>query len=304
MSITRYQGPLIVPGAGPNPPNLSVVEYNDSPGPSAFAHGVGLVDNRFGPYNGADISTPLPIWYGTDNICVLNQAPSTLSAVNLAAAQVPVAGTALTLANASTGITVLAAPVYLATNTFPIGARMIDGNPALLSILPSGSGGISPYDPRTMIGRAIRFTSVGDDSAATVAVVGQDIYGFTVRETVTLSNATVATSVKCYKAIISMTPAGTLSGSNLSVGTGDVFEFPLASYEFPFVKIYWADALISANTGWTAAVTTSPATAVTGDVRGKYATQSASNGTRKLQVFLTPVAWNMTAVGLFGVTQF
>lgn len=302
MSITRFIGPLVVPGAGPNAAS-SALDYNDSAGPSIFAHGVGLVDGRFGPYNGGDITNPLPCWYGTDNIAVLDQAPSTLSAVNIAAAQVPVAGTALTLANASTGITVLASPVYLATNIFPIGARMIDGNPALLSIAAMG-GGVSPYDPRTMISRTLRFTSVGDDSAATAAVVFYDVYGFLCHETVTLSNATIATSLKAVKAVVSITPGGTLSGSNLSVGTSDVFGLPLASYEFPWAKIYWADALISATTGWVAAVTTSPATAITGDTRGKYGTQSASNGTRKLQVFLTPQAQNMSTTGLYGATQF
>lgn len=303
MSITRYTGPLVVPGAGPSIGGLST-DYNDSAGPSIFAHGVGIVDNRFGPYNGGDITNILPCWWGDSSICVIDQAPATLGAANLAAAQVPVAGTKLTLAAASTGITVLAAPYSAVTGQiFPVGTRVIDGNPAMISLAALG-GGVSMYDPRTMSARQLIFTSVGNDSTATVAVVGVDVYGYIIHETVTLANATTVNTKKCYKGVVSITPAGTLSGSNLSVGTTDVYEFGLAVYEFQFVQIYWAGALISANTGYTAPVTTSPATALTGDVRGTYATQSASNGTNKLQIFVRPQPWNLTAVGLFGVAQF
>lgn len=304
MSITRHIGPLVVPGAGPSTSGLGSLDYNDSAGPSIFAHGVGILDNRFGPFNGGDITNVLPCWWGDSSVCVLDQAPSTLSATNLAAAQVPVAGTPLTLAGASTGITVLAAPLsIIAGQVFPAGALMIDGNPAMISLAAVG-GGVSMYDPRTMSARTILFTSAGDDHLATVAVVGVDMYGYTIHETVTLTNATTVATKKCYKAVISFTPAGTLSGSNLSAGTADTYEFGLAAYEFQFVQIYWNATLISASTGYTAPVTTSPATATTGDVRGTYGVQSASDGTKKLQIFVRPQAWNLSSTGLFGPVQF
>jgi len=301
MSITRFQGPLVVSGAGPN---TSASDYNDTPGPSIFANGTGLADNRFGPFNGSDSATPIPCWFGQGDICVVNQAPSTLSATNLVAAAVPVAGTAMTLAGASTGITVVPAGGYaFGGNTFAAGARMIDGNPAYIQ-LGQQAGGVSAYDPRTAIARCLRFTSVGNDSGATAAVVFYDYYGFLCHETVTLANAGIATSKKAVKALVSVTPAGTLSGSNLSVGTSDVFGFNLAAYEFAFSAIFWNNAYITATTGYTAPVTTSPATAITGDVRGTYGVQSASDGTKKLQMFVTCQAWNNTASTLFGVTQF
>lgn len=299
MGITSFQGPLYVPGA-------DKLDYNESPGPSSFAHGVGIVDTRFNPGNGADVTAVRPIWFGADAVIVLDQAPSTLSATNIAAAQVPVAATPLTLAGASTGITVLAAPLsIIAGQVFPTGTLIIDGNPALITLAPLG-GGVSMYDPRTMIARRLIFTSVGDDHLATVAIVGVDMYGYTIHETVTLSNATTVNSLKCYKGVISITPAGTLSGSNLSVGTTDIYEFPLAAWEFQFVQIYWNATLISASTGYTAPVTTTPS-ATTGDVRGVYGTQSASDGTKKLQIVVKPLPWNLVANGansLFGQIQF
>jgi hypothetical protein len=309
MAISRWTGPILASGSN-GPPLFSIGDGASEAGPSAFAHGVGLFDTRFGNFAGADTSATLPMWYGAGWINVLNQAPSTLSATNIAAAQVPVAATPLTLAGASTGITVVPAGGFsiIAGQVFPAGALMIDGNPAVITLASLGAlmpaGGLSCYDPRTMVARRLIFTSVGDDHLATVAIVAVDMYGYTYHETVTLANATTTTSLKAAKAVISITPAGTLSGSNLSVGTTDVYEFPLAVYQFPFVQIYWNNALISSSTGFTAAVTTSPATATTGDVRGVYATQSASDGTKLLQVFVAPSAPRMNQAGLFGVQQF
>jgi hypothetical protein len=305
MAITLNQGPLIIAGGYPGAPFYTgVSDPNPTPGPSLFSHGVGLLDTRWGPYNSGDVTNVIPAWYGSGWITVLDQAPSLHATNNIVAAAVPVAGTPLVLAGASTGITVLAAPLaFTPGNVFPTGALMIDGNPAFVQ-LGTTTGGVSMYDPRTMISRALIFTSAGTDTSATAAIVAMDSYGALVHETITLgSSGSPVTTTKCFKAIISITPAGTLSGSNLSVGTADVFEFPLAVTEFPYVQIYWNNGLISASTGFTAAVATTPS-ATTGDVRGTYATQSASDGTKKLQVFVAPQVWNNTTTTLWGAPQF
>jgi hypothetical protein len=88
------------------------------------------------------------------------------------------------------------------------------------------------------------------------------------------------------------------------VNTTDIYGFPLRSDFFGDVAINYNATGITANTGYVAAVTTSPATTTTGDVRGTYAVQSAADGSKRLLIrqFVTPV--NATTVtGLFGVTQ-
>ena len=306
MAITTYQGPLIATGGYPSSTYYAgaALDYNATPGPSLWSHGAGILDIRWGPYTAGDVTNVIPGWWGNDKICVMDQAPSQLSAVNIVAAAVPVAGTPLVLAGASTGITVLTSALSLPGGTVPSGSLVIDGNSAFVQLAQQG-GGISMYDPRTTSQRAITFTSVGTDTGATAAVVGYDFYGAPVHQTITLgSSGSPVTTLKTFKYITSITPAGTLSGSNLSVGTSDVYGFGLVSAEFQFIQIYWNAGLISANTGYTVAVATSPATAATGDVRGTYAVQSASDGTKKLQIFITPQVWANTISTLWGVKQF
>lgn len=303
MSKTAISGPMIVYGQPPLVAGM-VSDYNPDLSPSIFWGGVALLDPRLGYFPGGNDSNPVNAFACTGTYCVLDQAPSTISAVNIAAAQVPVAATPMTLVSASAaGITVGQTVMNAATGQNVTGLLVIDGLPGLVTFGSNASP--SMYDPTKAVARNLRFTSVGNDSSGTATIRGFDIYGYPMTETVTLSNATIASGKKAFKFVQSITPGGTLSGSNLSVGTGDVFGFPLRVDDFVYGEIYWNGALITANTGFVAAVTTSPATAITGDVRGTYAVQSASDATKKLQVFLDVKVANLGSVaGLFGVTQF
>jgi hypothetical protein len=305
MAVTRYSGPIMAPGSGGNPP---LGDYNDTPGPSGFAHGVGLVDTRYFPGTGADVTALLPLWYSTSDIVLVDQAPSTLSAVNLIPAAVPVSGTAMTLAVASTGITVVPTGGFTLGGQYPTvlaAALVIDSNPAILQ-LAQLAGGVSMFDPRHSISRNVRVTAAGDETGNTFTVVGADIYGVPMHETITLGTAAVYSGKKAFKFIVSGTANGTLSGSNISMGTGDVYGFPLASWDFDLTIIRWNAIVALATTGYTAALAlATPSTATTADVRGTYAVQTtASDGTRKLVVRLTPAPWALTQAGIFGNVQF
>lgn len=302
MAKTALSGPMIVYGQPPVV-NGMVTDYNPDLAPSFFWGGIALLDPRLGYFPGGNDANPVNGFAATGTYAIIDQAPSQLAANNIAAAQVPVAATPMTLVSASgAGITVASSVTNFATGQIVTGLLAIDGAPGLVSFGTNASPSL--YDPTKALSRNLRFTSVGNDSSGTVTIVGYDIYGLRMTETVTLSNATVASGKKSFKFVQSITPGGTLSGSNLSVGTGDVYGFPLRIDDFVYSEIYWNGALITANTGFLAAVTTSPATATTGDVRGTYAVQSASDGTKKLQVFTDIKVANLgSSTGLFGVTQ-
>ena len=321
MTKSAFTGPLIVYGQR-NPPGLGVGgTTNADRGPSLFYEGIGLLDARAG-YNR---TRPGAIgWYGgSGGVCVLDQVPSTLTLTAIAAAQVPVAGTAMTLVTSSAaGITVLASAttIWSSGTSLPAGTLVIDTAPGLLS--PYGSL-VNPgtntttvmfYDPTKALARNIQVRSVGDDSGATFTVRGYDVYGNAMSETITGSAGAPGTAQgkKAFKFVSSVTPAGTLSGSNVSIGQGDVIGFNLRADTVGYVSVWYNNTLATAVTtpfGTASAFVfadTATATATTGDTRGTVylGTANPSNATRRIQIFMTPNMNAMTAAGgLFGVTQ-
>lgn len=317
MGITAEQGPLVTFGQAPSG---NAIDTNSEAGPNAWYQGDMLLDPRTfytyfpgqgQPPSGASIVRG---WYSTASIMIADYVPSTLSTTNYAAAQVPTAGTALTLVAASgSGVTV-GCQVYNAnTGVLVTGLLGIDVNSATNPLLPvtfgagsTGSGGpIGAWNPGFVVGRNVQIASVGNDSTATFTVRGYDAYGYPLTETITGANIGTATGKKAFKFIASITPAGTLSGSNVSAGAGDTYGLALRTDYVGWLEIWWASALVSSSTGFTAADTTSPATATTGDVRGTYHVQSASNGTDRLNIFISQNPNNITTqTGMLGVAQY
>jgi hypothetical protein len=112
-------------------------------------------------------------------------------------------------------------------------------------------------------------------------------------------------TTKAFKVVTSVVPAFT-DTHTLSVGTADIFGFGIRASIFPDVEIWYNDALVTASTGFTAAVT-STATATTGDVRGTYAVQSATDSAKRLYMIVRPTLSALVTnptTGLFGVAQF
>lgn len=305
MAITQFEGPLVVGGRAPinavsgTPYTAS---YNPDAGPSMFSVGVGVNDPR---YNYQDAYGRLRMlgFYVPEFMLCLDTAPATASSTAIAAAQAPVAGTALTL-TAGTGVTLLSTAVnpYPTQNTVAAGNLVIGASPSYITFGTNQAIGV--YDPSTMLTRAVGVTSVGNDASATFTVRGYDVYGYPLTETITGASGTTAPGKKAWKFVTSVTPAGTLSGSNVSVGTLDIFGFPERLDSFPYVRATWNSAAVTSG-GFTYAVT-STATATTGDVRGTYAPGTAADGVKTLSVWIAlPPANALTAgnVGMFGVPQ-
>lgn len=158
-------------------------------------------------------------------------------------------------------------------------------------------------------GRCLRFaSSSAGDTTQTVTVTGTDMYGQEMTETRTLNGTTAVNGTKAFYTVTGVTASAALAG-NLSVGTRDAYGIPVRVTDAAYVISAKWDATLADNAGtFTAADTTSPATATTNDVRGVYAQAgNAANGTRRLvlSIALTALACgpNATRVGAFGVTQ-
>jgi hypothetical protein len=303
MTQTAFAGPLVSFGAQAGSPG----DNNPDRGPSLLDQGVGILDPRLpftyqssGRYYG---------WLGIQDVPTIAQIPSTAAVNNIAASAVPAAGTAFTLVSTTgAGITAGASVVNALTGQTVTGLLAIDGPSSYVGFGTGngdGTGGrCRIWDPTTLIARCVRVVSAGNDSTGTYLVSGYDIYGYPMTQLLTGANAGTATTTKAFKYIASVLPAGTLSGSAITIGTTDVIGLPLRADFFPETGVYMNNAWVTASTGFTAAVTTSPATNLTGDVRGTYTLQTASNGTLKLTMFGSPSVANISSsVGLTGVQQ-
>jgi hypothetical protein len=292
--------------------NLANAGFPLNAAPSLDFLASGIQDHRL-PYNARGSSAAQPGiigWYGGASPLVANYVPSAIATNNIAAAANPTSGTAMTLrASTGAGITVLstAAPAFFPTPGVSVSAGVaIDGLPSFHAFGSGGNFTTGFYNRATCVGRCVSVTGVGSGSGGTVTIRGYDCYGYAMTQTVTVgAGANTVNTTKAFKVVASVTPNFT-DTHTLAVGTADVFGFGLLASFFGDVSINWNSAVITASTGFTAAVTTSPATATTGDVRGTYATQDASDGTKRLMMSVTPtlgaILTNPTT-GLFGVAQ-
>lgn len=305
MSFSSYAGPILSWYRGRTQSGGAADNNPDGPAPDMSAYGYGWMDIRdpFAYQPGQSGTRPFYGFLGAGDVVLIDQAPSQLRTANVAALAAPAAGVAVTLVTTSAnGITVGASVVNALTGVTVTGLLAIDT--AMTGLALGASGSMNLWDPSKAVSRALSLTSAAADlSGMTVTARGYDLFGYPVTCTRAGPGAGLTVNfTKALKYVASVTPSATNAGT-MSVGTSDVFGFPLRADAFAYVPIYWDNALITAATGFVAAVTTDPATATTGDVRGTYAVQSASDGTKKLQLFWRPKAANLSETGLFGITQ-
>ncbi len=314
MTRTAFAGPLNVFGQAAVPPGsqLGVAQdSNPNRSPSLIDMGLGIADPRY-PYGyqaGGDGAYQYGWGPGCTRIPVINVVPPALAVAAVAAAANVVAATPMTLVSTSgAGIVVGASVVNAATGATVTGLLAIA---QAAGTLASGStNGNLLWDPAKALSRAVAITAAGSASGTvTFTVRGFDIYGYPMTETIASTASSQTKGKKAFKYIQSVTPSAS-DAINYSVDTTDIIGFPLRVDAWPFAEIYYGGTattplLVSAAvTGFVAAVTTSPATATTGDVRGTYALQSASDATKALIIFITPSPANLSSsTGLVGVTQ-
>jgi hypothetical protein len=290
--LTSYTGPLLISGQGPAIVSGSApADYNADAGPSAIAVGTMLLDGRYITSQNSQAGEQAAIGlYNGGNIIAIDQIPSQLATNNIAAAHTVTTGTPMTLVSSSgAGITVTTAATFInqTGRTIPSGALAIDT--AYATIKYGQNSTMAVTDPTHTIARAVSITTSATATGGHLIVNGYDLWGFPQTEDINAAGGGGATTngAKAWKYITSVVPQFTDStgGHTYAVGTADIFGFPIACYRFAYATIVWNDARITASTGFTAAVTTTPSS-TTGDVRGTYATQDASDGTKRLQIFI------------------
>lgn len=151
--------------------------------------------------------------------------------------------------------------------------------------------------------RCVQITGVAGTVAVNITINGFDQYNQPMTQLILgPAGATTVTTLKAFQYISSIAVAGGTTNT-VAVGTSDTIGLPMAVTSFNYLMpLCYNNAVITANTGFTAAVLTSPATNATGDVRGTYALQSASDGTKRLTAAIY-IADSSTVTKAWGVTQ-
>lgn len=310
MAISGVPGPLVVYGQNPAVGSTSYQpDYNGDQAPSAFAFGSLLLDTRYGfrpPIQSGTLAA-LGFYEGAD-LMLVDETPAAAAGAAIAALANVTSGTAMTLVSASgSGIVVSTSSFYAPWSglTIPAGALYINSQIALIYFGQNKS--VSCLDPRTSVARAVSITGTASGTGGAFIVRGYDVFGYQMSETITCgAGVNTVNGKRAFKVISSVTPQFT-DAHNYSVGTTDIIGFPMMATNFAQAYMVWNGGVITSSTGFVAGVTTTM-TQTNGDVRGTYTLQSSSDGTKTLQIYLSPAPWNANATNgtasLFGQTQF
>lgn len=161
------------------------------------------------------------------------------------------------------------------------------------------SGGVATFDVPRNVTIA---TSDAGNTTQTVTMTGTDVYGVSMTQILTCNGTSTVSGTKAFKTVTRVAVSAALTG-NLSVGFGDVIGLPFRVDTRDQIMFYWDSGIITTAGTFVAAVTTT-ASATTGDVRGTYTPSTATNGTRRLAVWVWP-STNATdsVTALYGVPQ-
>jgi len=148
--------------------------------------------------------------------------------------------------------------------------------------------------------RAVQIVSSTTDITQTALVTGKDVYGQPMSESIAFNGTTPVFGKKAFSTISSIYVTPLLAG-NASVGTSDILGLPYAVNSRNYVQTAVNGTFVTTGT-LTAAVTTSPATTTTGDVRGTFLPATATDGSKRYTMYIF-VKDPDTQTGLYGVTQ-
>ena len=178
----------------------------------------------------------------------------------------------------------------VATAQAVAGAANLTLNGALVT------SGVAVMDvPRAL---SIVSTNAGD-TTQTATVTGTDVYGQPMTEVITFNGTTTVNGKKAFSKVTRVAISAVMTG-NAAVGVSDIIGLPYRATSRDYVLTAQNGAFVTTGT-FVGAVTTSPATSTTGDVRGTYVPPAANDGSRVLNIVIFTVPTTQTTI--YGVTQ-
>ncbi len=318
MGVVANSGPYISYGITQTSTG-QVTEYNEERGPDLSDLGSGLMDPRpFYRYQpGSAVGTKILSLFNNEGY--VDWVPSAVSSNGLVSnGSSGLGGTTLTLTSTGTGlatVTIIAPETGSSVSVLLLGSTVTGSSLAYTSFGQSGT--VASWNPQFGTGRNITIAMSSNLDGGSFTVLGRDMYGYKMSETLAAGSTTI-TGKKAFKYITSIQASTTLTSTGFLIGYGDIYGFPL---KLPYCGINSQVQILASAYSSAVAVALSSATVVlastaatqtstTPDVRGTYASTTASNGTVRLQIYqgVDPV---MTAAitasdtsALFGATQY
>ena len=322
MTITALSGPLVVFGtvttssAGTGLLGGDM-EHNEDRAPSLFDLGTGLADPRAAyAYDPGGAPTAVNLGFYSPGPVFVDYVPIT---ANTSAFQATATGSSgvstFTLAAASSAggtfsTTIVAPETGRVTGTL----IAIDSTAAYVSF--GSAGTLELWNPAAGTGRNIVIKPSSNLDAGTFSVAGRDMYGYKMTETIAAGSTNLA-GKKAFKYISSITNTTTPTSTGVSIGFGDVFGMPLfvpyagQGLALNINSTASISALVPASTtNFVFGSTVATQTSTTPDVRGTFASTTATNGVIRIQISVIPSAQNVATITstnvapLFGGTQF
>jgi hypothetical protein len=316
MAITAFPGTVVVFGQANSRGGANPTDYNTTVAPSGFQQGSMLLDPRpaysYQPdqnYGGfatnSSLAVPVLGWCGEGELVVMDQVPTTISTNSVAQAQSFTSSTPLTLTASNSNNVTVGVSIYAPELGTYITTNAIDGAAGWVTFGSDTS--IASWDPTKSLSRTLTISTTGTDTGGFWSVAGRDIYGVKISELVAASTtgaaATLATK-KAYKYITAITPVttGTFGSTVVYVGVGDTYGIPLYVSNGAYTNIWSNNTLTASSTNVIAGQSlSSTATSTTPDVRGTYTSSTASNGTNRIVMFVTPSVAALNAASSAGI---
>lgn len=128
-------------------------------------------------------------------------------------------------------------------------------------------------------GRALQVVSSTTDTTQTVTIRGKDMYGQLMAEKIALNGATPVFGKKAFLSVTSIN-VDILMAGNLSVGDSDILGVPVWLENTTFIWRETQDGATVTSGTVVAGLGQTLATATTGDVRGTYKPNAATDGSK------------------------